>query len=287
MALNRVGLSTASPQYQLLAQYHVNESYLKILNLFDWTFLRNSDTLTLSPFYQAGLATGAAGSNQVTLTQLGTTTVGQSFVCGDGTIYTITAINGTVLTLNQPLFAEVLATTSFWIFSLLYPMASDINLPVEQNVYLGHKPKITFIPEWEMRERMRNPQFAAPRHWTAIYQEGNAAPQFLFYPFADQAYNLSYAYNRAIGSLVNATDLIIIPEPYRKAVVELAMAYLYLEVLGDLNMADVYAKTSSRTVKDMAIKYTRVTDKLRFDPLNYRERPVYYDNVITRMMWRV
>lgn len=286
--LNRAGLSTNAATYVLEAQTAVNQAYLTILSYRKWAFLRNTVQFETTPFITGGVVTGTAGQNTVNGVGVNWTGVSPnwSFVgTSDQTIYTITSVNtatGT-LTLANPLTADI-NSTSYWLFPLTYPCPANCDTPVNDNLFIPQRRTLRYIEEWDMRRRLTNPVFGEPDHWSAFFN-GTGSPTIVFYPIPDQVYSWTFPYSMVIPSLVNSTDLIVIPEPYRMAIVELALAVIYSDVLNMLDMSMAAEKRGKALVQQLGRRYSTVLSDPYFQPYNFRKTLRNTDPAVVRMTW--
>lgn len=286
--LARCGLSVTAPVYVTEAQTAVNQAYLTILSYRKWPFLRDTAHFETTAFITGGIVTGTAGSVDITGTGVnwtGASSGWQLIGTSDMTIYNVESINPATgaMTVDRPLTSD-LNTSGYWLFPLTYPVPANCDTPISENLFIPQRQKLRYIEEWDMRRRLMNPVFSEPRLWSVFFG-GTGNPSVVFHPIPDKVYAWDFPYSMVTPSLVNPTDTLVIPEPYRAAVVELALGYVYSDVLNMLDMAEAAQARGKNLLQQMGRRYATVTDDPYFQPYKFRRRLRNTDPAIVRMTW--
>lgn len=115
-------------------------------------------------------------------------------------------------------------------------------------------------------------------------------PQLALYPIPDQEYALHFDYQQLIPDLVNDTDPILIPDSFRRSLVEGAMAILYRDVLDRPDRAQIAEGQSLRIMAEMANALMPLDDQPEFVPITAHYRKLGNrlggDGIVERMTWR-
>lgn len=293
--LNRARiLSTSS--YLAPLKNAVNAVHKEILTKKEWPFLAKTGRINTVAPNSTGTVSGTQGQSTVTGTgtAFSLSMVGWYIRIGMGpTLYEISAVNpvGQVLTLASPLVDATFTGQIPIIFPFAYAFPSDFQIPEDMNGFLI-EPNLRHVGVREFRSLFSTFISAPPRFWAIEYRASDPqVPQLALYPIPDQEYALHFDYQQIVPDLVNDSDPILIPDPFRRSLVEGAMAILYRDVLDRPDRAAVSEGQKDRIVAEMANSLMPLDDQPEFAPITGHYRRVGRGcrgdgRTVERMTWR-
>lgn len=288
--LNRTQNTSVDADRLALVKTFVNNRHKEILAFRSWPFLQSTFTLNLVAPYSTGTITGTNGS--VTVTGTGT-----SFVAGHaGWILAPTAgnewyevlsvPNGTTLTLKTPIATDNFTNVSYWLYQLRYAMPTDFRVPTTGVVNFWTVPPLDFVGMRTIMKRLTQLYFDYPREMSLDYN-GTTTPQMVFYPPAVKAAMIKGIYIRSVADLAADADAIVIPEPYRRAIVEGALADLYRDPNGTDPRFQSCEQNFTQLRNMMARDYNLFDDPPQFEPYDFRRREISLDEfAIQKTIWQ-
>lgn len=292
--LNRARLLSNSTYLGPL-QNAVNAVNKEILTKKEWPFLAKTGRVNTSPPVVSGSVSGTQGQNTVqgVGTAFALSMEGWYVRIGMGiTLYEITGVDvaNQILTLASPLVDQTFNDQIPTLFPYSYAFPTDFQIPEDMKSF-QIEPNLRHVGVREYRGMFSTYISGPPRYWAIDYRESNPqVPQLVLYPFPDQAYALHFDYQQLVPDLVNNSDPILIPDPFRRALVEGAMAILYRDVLDRPDRAAVSENQKDRIVAEMANSLMPLDDQPEFVPITKNYRSIGFagrdGDVVSRMTWR-
>lgn len=277
----------------------INTRYRQICSKKKWRFLRVTNRSLVLPIkYTTGTISITSGSR--TVTGVGTTwtqTHRNWWIKPNGvdrSYRVITVLSTTQLIIAAPHTSATITGAGYKLYQselALFPDLEDIDDVRIEGRTTSIKPVGAAVIN-QLRQRFHDRE-GRPDYYTIEGQalfEGPVLGQFIlgydflgqgntraisFFPhIPDQNYTIQIPYKRSVSTLVNATDISLIPIEHRSVLLNYALSDWYAS--NDSQMAAYYQRLGDADLNEMTSRYLDTDDIIRLKPAPTRQYPHSY-----------
>lgn len=242
----KIELQTFAPELNpLQCGMRLNRSYQRLLDMHEWSFLKQEALITTTPIYQTGTVTSVTGSDTVTGTGTAfvAAMIGRYIKMGDQPeSYKITGVDVGLQTLTLESDVGVGVTNSGYVmYQIFYSKPADCRFVIDVRRQLSLMKKThDWLDEFDPdRDGTGEPVFYADYSDTLLE----------IYPPSDQAYTVRLSYKISVPDMIAETDVPVLQEPL---IVTHAAKQVYRQLAANAEKAGHYLQLYQLAKDDFA-----------------------------------
>jgi len=272
-----------------LAKLLINKRYWMVVNAYPWPWLFEKTTLLTTVKYDTGTVTATNGST--TITGSGTTftsaMVGRKFkVTGFEEVYTIsTFTSATEITLDNEFNGTTDDEYTYVIFEDLVTLPSDLdNIVALRQARTPKELDCVGLRELFAYDPVPDEESSDPKYYAYYVPDSNENQRIMLYPAPYRQIVLDLEYKKVITELSDDSDEPLIPQQYRKMLIDGAVADIYIikrDTAKDLRF-EVLENKFNKMLFAMYNKYKATDDRKRITFHTKRQHRLDLQSLINR-----